>query len=193
MMIPKTFFLGLCFLTAIFLEGDARPRLPKPRYERNDADPAWLQTIVQFHGHLGPSIVAGARVGMAGLRAVEAQGYFDIEIVCEGPFEKPPQSCFLDGLQVGAGTTLGKRNLIYREAKEIVVRAKNTATGKTAEIRPTPKLLEMLGMLPSGSKIEADEKPQGAEHRHSEMERIEAIARQLAAASEEELLTVEKD
>ena len=53
--------------------------------------------VVQLRGHLGPAVVAGARMGMAGLRAVEAEGYFDVELACEGPFAKPPQSCFLDG------------------------------------------------------------------------------------------------
>ena len=47
---------------------------------------------------------------MIGLRAVEAKGYFDVEVTCEGPLAKPPQSCFLDGVQVATGATLGKRN-----------------------------------------------------------------------------------
>ena len=28
---------------------------------------------------------------MAGLRAIEAKGYFDVEVVCEGPFARPPK------------------------------------------------------------------------------------------------------
>ena len=79
----------------------ADDQLPQPEYHRQPSDPAWLASVVQFHGHLGPAVVAGARMGMIGLRAVEAKGYFDVEVTCEGPLAKPPQACFLDGVQVG--------------------------------------------------------------------------------------------
>ena len=72
----------------------ADDRLPQPDYHRQPGDPEWLASVVQFHGHLGPAVVAGARMGMIGLRAVEAKGYFDVEVTCEGPMAKPPQACF---------------------------------------------------------------------------------------------------
>ena len=75
----------------------ADDRLPQPDYHRQPGDPEWLASVIQFHGHLGPAVVAGARMGMIGLRAVEAKGYFDVEVTCEGPMAKPPQACFLDG------------------------------------------------------------------------------------------------
>ena len=108
--------------------------------------PGWLTQVVQFHGHLGPSVVAGARMGMAGHRAVGAKGYFDVEVTCEGPFAQPPQACFLDGLKSPRGATLGKRTLHRVQADRIAVRFRNTRTGKTAELCPTPAL---VGLLPS--------------------------------------------
>ncbi len=51
----------------------ATDRLPQPHYHRQPSDPAWLAGVVQFHGHLGPSVDAGARMGMIGLRAVECE------------------------------------------------------------------------------------------------------------------------
>ena len=189
-MISKVSFLGLCVLTALTLKDEPSCRLPQPRYEHRESDPAWLEAVVQFHGHLGPSIIAGARLGMAGLRAVDAKGYFDVDVACEGPFAKPPQSCFLDGLQVGTGATLGKRNLQYVDAKEIVVRVKNTTSGATAEIRPSARLLELLGLLQTQEKTQTDAEAKGAAHQHAEMQRIEAIARKIAEMPEEELFTV---
>ncbi len=189
-MISKSLFLGACMLTAVLLREDTPVRLPQPRYEKKDADPAWLQAVVQFHGHLGPSIIAGARLGMAGVRAVEAKGYFDVEVTCEGPFAKPPQSCFLDGLQVGTGATLGKRNLQYVEAKEIVVRVKNTKSGKTGEIRASAKLLKLLGFLEAGGRIQAEEREEEADHQHVDMEHIEAAARKIAEMPDNELFSV---
>jgi len=118
--------------------------LPQPDYAPQATDPAWLARVGQFHGHLGPWVVAGARFGMAGRRAVGAKGYFDIEVTCEGPFAHPPQACFLDGLQVTTGATLGKRTLRWVEAQQIAVRLKNTRTGKAVTLRPTDGLLGLL-------------------------------------------------
>ena len=90
-MSRSIFFILLCGL-ATFCRGE--DRLPTPHCRRQSSDPAWLAAVVQFHGHLGLSVVAGARMGMIGLRAVEAEGYFDVEVACEGPLAKPPQACF---------------------------------------------------------------------------------------------------
>ena len=40
---------------------------------------------------------------------------------------------------------MGKRTLNWVESDQIVVRVKNTRTGKTAELRLTPALMELLG------------------------------------------------
>jgi len=91
-------------------------------------------------------VVVGARLGMAGIHAVDAKGYFDVEVTCEGPFAKPPGSCFLDGVQVATGATLGKRAISTVEAEKIVLRIRNTETGKTAEVRPTQKTARCAGV-----------------------------------------------
>jgi formylmethanofuran dehydrogenase subunit E len=189
-MVSKVTFMCVCILTAIAMDTDSHLRLPTPRYEKQDTDPAWLQAIVQFHGHLGPSIVAGARFGMAGLHAVDAKGYFDVEVTCEGPFSKPPQSCFIDGLQVSTGATLGKRNLKTVDAEKIIVKVKNTTTGKAAEIRPTPELTELLAQLKSQNKNENKDQENGPTHRHDDMKRIEALARTIAGMEEKDIVTV---
>jgi formylmethanofuran dehydrogenase subunit E len=177
----------LCGLAVVAVAGEPIGPLPKPHYDRQPSDPDWLVQVTQIHGHLGPSVVAGARMGMAGLRAVAASGYFDIEVTCEGPLAKPPQSCFLDGLQAGSGATLGKRNLQWVQADQITVRIKNTRSGRTAELRPTPELLHLLAWSKpqpaagSGSaarpKNTADENP-------------EAVARKIASLPEKDIISV---
>ena len=77
--------LRIAILLLFALPALAADRLPQPDYHRQPGDPDWLAQVVQFHGHLGPSVVAGARMGMIGLRAVEAKGYFDVEVTCDGP------------------------------------------------------------------------------------------------------------
>ena len=158
-------------------------KLPKPHYHQEAADPAWLQSAVQFHGHLGPAIVFGVRTGSAGLDAVQAQGYFDIEVAAQGPFTGPPQSCILDGLQLSTGATLGKHNLKVVVSDDYVFTMKNKKTGKTAEIRPTPELLKLMW-----SRLEADDHDQG--DAHDEMHRVETIARQIADMPQDEIMVI---
>ena len=166
------------------------PELPRPHYEPEDSDPQWLTLSVQFHGHLGPWATAGARLGMAGRRDVDAEGYFDVEVQCEGPFVKPPRSCFLDGLQVATGATLGKRNLSWKRSDGIIVRIQNTRTGRRTEIRPTAKLLKMLG------SFQGQPKAVGAGHADKEPKQrpddgtVERLARQIARMPDREILTV---
>ena len=161
-------------------DAQATDRLPQPHYHPQPSDPAWLASVVQFHGHLGPSVIAGARMGMIGLRAVEAKGYFDVEVTCEGPLAKPPQSCFLDGVQVTTGATLGKRTLQWVQADRLTMRIKNTRTGKTAALSPTPALLELLASFKPHPKA-------GAGH---DDEQLEAIARKIAAMPEKEVAVI---
>ena len=178
-----TFLILLCGLANICLAED---HLPQPHYHRQPSDPAWLAAVVQFHGHLGPSVVAGARMGMIGLRAVDAKGYFDVEITCEGPLAKPPQSCFLDGLQVATGATLGKRTLQWAQADRLTMRIKNTGTGKTAVLHPTPALTELLTSFKPEPKAGADH----GDGQKADEEQLEAIARKIAVMPEGEIASV---
>ncbi len=176
----RTFAFWSLWLTTTACLAQATPcGLPQPHFHAQASDPPWLEKVARFHGHLGPSVVAGARLGMAGLRAVGAKGYFDLDVACAGPFAGPPESCFLDGLQVATGATLGKRNLRTTDAEQIVLRLRNTRTGETAEVRPTEKLVELLKsakpLRPDGSKEAPDD-------------RIERIARQIGAMRDEEIL-----
>jgi len=183
--------LPLIALLGLPLVGEEpRPQLPKPDYHRADSDPEWLAYAAQFHGHLGPWAAAGTRMGMAGVREVGAHGYFDVEVTCEGPFVKPPKSCFLDGLQVATGATLGKRNLHWTSepTDDIVVRVKNTRTGAVAEIRPTERLLKILGTLKP--RVKTDDAAAGTDHDHAHQHTVEALARTIAGLPESEILVV---
>jgi formylmethanofuran dehydrogenase subunit E len=189
-MLTKATLLGLFALMAVSLADSPIYRMPQPRYERKDSDPAWLESAVRLHGHLGPSVIAGTRLGIAGIKAVEAKGYFDVEVTCEGPFAKPPQSCFLDGLQAGTGATMGKRNLIYIEAEKVVVRVKNTETGKTAELHPTPEFLKLSGLLQSPPRPE-DKPAADASKRGHDDDSLGKTARKIATMEDKELFTIE--
>ncbi len=62
------------------------------------------------HGHLGPFLVAGLRMGLLALELLESPGYFGIRVE-SGTGSQTPLSCLTDGIQIGSGCTVGKGNL----------------------------------------------------------------------------------
>jgi formylmethanofuran dehydrogenase subunit E len=65
--------------------------------------------LARFHGHLGPFIVLGYRVGKHALKELGNDPFsMKTEVYCSGI---PPQSCLADGVQLGSGCTLGKGNI----------------------------------------------------------------------------------
>ena len=187
--------IAVCGLALVSPTEEPMHRLPQPHYERLGSDPDWLAYAAQFHGHLGPWATAGTRLGMAGLREVDAKGHFDVDVVCQGPFIKPPKSCFLDGLQVATGATLGKRNLhcARTPTDEIVVRVRNTQTGGQAEVRPTAKLLELLGSFqPRVKAVSAKHIGNNTLDDRDADHAVEALAREIAALPDREILVVSR-
>jgi formylmethanofuran dehydrogenase subunit E len=178
--------LPMCSLTARAIAAEPAGQLPQPEYQRQHSDPPWLASVIQFHGHLGPAVVAGARMGMIGLRAVEAKGYFDVEVTCEGPMAKPPQACFLDGVQVATGATMGKRSLHWAQAEQILVRVKNTRTGRIVDVRPTPALMELLTAFKPQSKAGTGHGPESK----ADDEQLAAVARKIAAMPDKDVASV---
>ena len=179
-------FLVLIGLSTMTTAAEPADQLPQPEYQRQPSDPAWLANVVQFHGHLGPAVVAGARMGMIGLRAVDAKGYFDVEVTCEGPMAKPPQACFLDGVQVATGATMGKRTLTWVQADQILVRVKNTQTGRIVDVRPTPALMDLLAAFKPQAKAGAGHGP-GSK---ADDEQLAAVARKIAVMAEKDVASV---
>lgn len=72
--------------------------------------PLSLEEIERFHGHLGPSVILGVRMGEDAVLNHQIPRCFGIKVeaVCEAT---PPGSCLLDGLQLSTGATLGKANI----------------------------------------------------------------------------------
>jgi formylmethanofuran dehydrogenase subunit E len=70
---------------------------------------------ILLHGHEGPFLVAGIRMGLLALDLLESPGYFGLAAECEAG-TTPPLSCLADGIQVGSGCTVGKGNLRVTEA-----------------------------------------------------------------------------
>ncbi len=68
-----------------------------------------------LHGHLGPFLVAGIRMGLLALEVLGSPGYFGIRAESDAG-SITPQSCLNDGIQIGSGCTAGKGNLLIVDA-----------------------------------------------------------------------------
>lgn len=90
--------------------------------------------LAAFHGHLGPYIVLGYRIGKY-VREHFCNDPFrmNAEVFCSG---EPPQSCLADGVQLGSGCTLGKRNIEIVPSGEI--RCIFKADGRELLVTPRP-------------------------------------------------------
>ena len=77
---------------------------------------ATLEKIRGFHGHLGPFVVIGYRMGLLANEALGGSGFSKKATVMTGT--KPSISCMIDGIQLSSGCTTGKGNLVVEDRKE---------------------------------------------------------------------------
>ena len=116
-----------------------------------------------FHGHLGPYVVLGYRMGRLALEKTNSDGHFDLSAEVYSTLEPPP-SCLIDGVQLGSGCTLGKRNITIKTYSGPAYGVFHTHRGETVTIRLRPEIPEQissmvddLGVEPSGEFfLEAD-------------------------------------
>ncbi len=98
-----------------------------------------VSDLAAFHGHLGPYIVLGYRIGKY-VREHFCDDPFRMkaEVYCAGT---PPQSCLADGVQLGSGCTLGKRNIeiVVSDTVRCDFIAGNTRVSITPRPFPLPK------------------------------------------------------
>jgi len=77
--------------------------------------------VMMFHGHLGPWVALGLKMGREILATLGHKGHFGLNVEVEIT-PKPPRSCMVDGLQLGTGCSYGKRNIHIVPSEEVKVR-----------------------------------------------------------------------
>jgi formylmethanofuran dehydrogenase subunit E len=118
---------------------------PRPHFKPRPDDPAWLVEAVRLHGHLGPWLVVGLRIGQRMLADLGSEGFFNIQVQAIGPIAKPPERCLVDGLQFATGATMGKDNIKVRLADRFEFRASSTQTGRDVRYGLRETLLKVIG------------------------------------------------
>jgi len=96
----------------------------------------------RLHGHLGPFLVAGIRMGLLALELMESSGYFGIRAESDAGFTTP-LSCLSDGVQIGSGCTIGKGNLRVTSAGKPSVRFANEES-RAVEISIRPQAMQQF-------------------------------------------------
>ena len=68
-----------------------------------------LKKIKQFHGHLGPYVIIGYKMGEIANKTLGSDPFSKKAIVWTDT--QPPQLCIIDGVQMSSGCTFGKGNI----------------------------------------------------------------------------------
>lgn len=85
-----------------------------------------LKAAGRFHGHIGPFLAVGLRMGQIANERL-GRDPMNIEAVVRVK-ERPPRSCVVDGIQYSSGCTMGKANISIEPDSE---RISARFTGKT--------------------------------------------------------------
>ena len=127
-----------------------------------------------FHGHLGPFLVIGVRMGLIGLRELglkHASKELQVEALLK---DSIPFSCILDGIQVSTGCTLGNQRLTVKNSLGITARLKSRGK-KPVRIIVKESVLDNLK-----TKLSA----------YSANQEMEKLARLSMSMPEEEIFTI---
>ena len=130
-----------------------------------------LRIAVGFHGHLGPFLVLGLRMGILARKMLKPHGVHGLSVTVWTRRE-PPQSCIIDGIQISSGCTMGKGNMKVKNAR--FVKAKFRRGKRSVVVGPKETIKEVLTALP----------------RRTTQQRLEDLALYLNSLPDRELLEV---
>jgi len=135
-----------------------------------------IRDAVKLHGHLGPFLVIGVRMGTIANRILTPahNGNDALQVTVRVPL-RTPYSCVLDGLQSTTKCTIGNQKLKVEDSQEEIT-AEFTAQGsnKTLIISTSPRIIGEI------------------ENEFSEGATNEQVAAKIASAREDELFELKR-
>ena len=112
-----------------------------------------IEDLAAFHGHLGPFLVIGYRMGRYARTTLCHDPFaLSARVYCSGT---TPETCIADGLQMGSGCTLGKRNIDVTDYDGPPYLVMETDNGGRVEIRLLDHIPAMIGRLIENEGVEA--------------------------------------
>ena len=115
-----------------------------------------IEKAADFHGHLGPFLVIGVRMGNTAERILNtnAMQLKKLEATVKIPL-LTPFSCVLDGIQVTTHCTVGNQKLRIENSKEITVYFELQNSDRTLKVSVNPKIVEeLMNEISKGSSNE---------------------------------------
>jgi formylmethanofuran dehydrogenase subunit E len=102
-----------------------------------------IKKAADFHGHLGPFLVIGVRMGLIGVRELEVKGNDEMLHVTAMLKYSVPFSCVVDGIQVTTKCTIGNKKLRLRSSSGIAARFE-LQRGEQVTVAVDPTAFERL-------------------------------------------------
>lgn len=102
-----------------------------------------IKKAANFHGHLGPFLVIGVRMGLIGIRGLGAKRNDEELHVTAMTKPSVPFSCVVDGIQVATHCTIGNRKLRLRSSSSIAARFELQSGGQVT-VRVNPATFDRL-------------------------------------------------
>ncbi len=93
------------------------------------------------HDHLCPRQVLGARIGLAGLRALDLSSPLN---KTTGLVIIETDGCFADGIEVATGATVGHRTLRVNDLGKIAATFADVKTGRAVRVSPVLDLRDLV-------------------------------------------------
>lgn len=136
-----------------------------------------LEKAVDWHGHFGPFLVLGVRMGLVGTRELgEKRGDPKLRVTV---MTRPsvPFSCVIDGIQASTGCTIGNRKLRLRDSQKSIAAKFRISERNSVTVTLNPAKQEELEKLLS---------------RHPSLREMEEIASNVISTPEKGLFNVKK-
>lgn len=102
-----------------------------------------LDKAVEFHGHLGPFLTIGVRIGLIGLEKISTDRSESFTVMASLP-HRVPFSCIIDGIQVSTNCTVGNQRLSLNDSPHIQVVFKRNDKGQKVIVALNQATFEKL-------------------------------------------------
>ncbi len=135
---------------------------------------AAIEYARKLHGHVGPYLVIGLKMGNAAKEALNIPDAEFTHLIADINVPvHPPYSCLLDGIQVSTTCTVGNQRLQFRNSQTIQAIFLKERDSKAVKITLTEQFIEQLEQKRKQDKLD------------------EAFAWQLAELSGKDLFNIE--
>jgi len=104
-----------------------------------------ISNAQKLHGHLGPFLVIGVRMGAIARRALSVPDdqCTSLKANVKVPLF-PPFSCLLDGIQAATDCTVGNQRLVIEDSEYICANFTEPSASKALKITLNPRIAEEL-------------------------------------------------